>query len=182
MEKRTEEVFRNTFGAVRTRPADPPHKGLRHEAAPCDLREEQRILLIQIVKLWLLAADAALNLACLIVQPDAKREAAQKAINECDLLFDRLAGHTEVQREILLLRDPLTAVRDRASLSPETRKKAIHLLNSLLDAIAPLSSTIEKVTKYGAKLQLAQFGIERAFDSIDDLNFARDLASDLALE
>ena len=176
MEKKPERI-QDVINRVFRPPVERASLNLRHEAPPCVLSNDDKALLCSVVKLWLNGADLACTFADMLVAADQKPEAIAKAMWSIDRMLEKLPPGEEARK----LADMRGILARQRTLPEAEMNKAVQTLNQLIDAISPFTPIIEKVTKYCGKLQLAELQVEKAFDAIEDFQFARDVRSQLAL-
>jgi hypothetical protein len=66
-------------------------------------------------------------------------------------------------------------------MAPETRAGLLKIMNNALDVCDLLSPFVSKIVKYCAKLQGVQLDIERVYDHAENIQFAREIRTELDL-
>jgi hypothetical protein len=158
------------------RPAPP----ITH-APGCGMSDRHKEITRQVVVIWLKLADCAMSLMTLIVKHEAVApEEARIAMEKTTQLIERLpaAGAADADHKLRKLRSNLASVQP---WDAPTKKIALEMLNHTLDAMKPFDGVVSAVAKYCLKLQGAQLSIDRTFDLIEDIQFSRELADELAL-
>lgn len=176
MEKKPERI-QDVINRVFRPPVERASLSLCHEPPPCVLSNDDKVLLCSVVKLWLNGADLACTFADMLVAADQKPEAIAKAMWSIDRMLEKLPPGEEARK----LADMRGILARQRTLPEAEMNKAVQTLNQLIDAISPFTPVVEKLTKYCAKLGLAELAVEKAFDAIEDFQFARDVRSQLAL-
>jgi hypothetical protein len=104
---------------------------------------------------------------------------AERGIRAIDEILERLpAGLKDMAPQFHQWRDTLTMVKP---WPPEVKQKELAVLNKILDCMQPFEGVVNAVARYCLKLQGAQLGIERVYDHAENIQFGREIRTELDL-
>jgi hypothetical protein len=161
-----------------------PSPGLHHHPAGCSLTDADVALTQEVFKIYMNSGCIAGEIFRLLVLSSGRKDEERKALESIDRLRRTLASgdvDEELVHKVADLRFKVWEASQTDRMAPETRAGLLEIMNKMLDVTDLLSPFVGKIVKYCAKLQGAQLGIERVYDAAEDLQFAREIRTELDL-
>jgi hypothetical protein len=158
--------------------------GLHHHVAGCSLTPGELALTQEVFKIYMNAGCIAGEIFRLLVLSSGRKDVERKAIESIDALRKTMTTKgvdEEAIHAVANLRYKVWEASQTDHMAPETRAGLLKIMNNALDVCDLLSPFVSKIVKYCAKLQGVQLDIERVYDHAENIQFAREIRTELDL-
>jgi hypothetical protein len=155
-----------------------------HHQAGCTMTPAELALTQEVFKIYMNAGSIAGEIFRLLVLSSARPDEERKALESIDALRRTLASgdvDEELVHQVADLRYRVWETSRANQMTPEVRAGWLEIMNKMLDVTDLLSPFVAKIVKYCAKLQGVQLGIERVYDHAENIEFAREIRTELDL-